>query len=118
MKRKSTSDIFDTFTHTPRKGHKLNAVKMLALLLLVCLAGGVHGYNSSTSAPFWWLNTFLDGTSIGRFETSPGQGYYGLGPCPSYGLRCKFYFNELPTAVQVGYIYLLYILIWVEIPLY
>ncbi|KAH9260649.1 hypothetical protein BASA81_001116 [Batrachochytrium salamandrivorans] len=73
----------------------------MVLLLLLLLTAYVAQVNAYLGQPndFWWLNTFMDGKTIGRFEGLVDN-YRGIGPCPSAGDACSLNFADLPDSIK------------------
>jgi len=69
-------------------------------LVLLQLGSLTHAFNAPP-APMWWLNTFLQKQTIGRYEP-PGSGVINpaVGPCPDFANRCQLDLSKLPDSVK------------------
>ena len=72
----------------------------LALVLLALTLQQTANAFAPQPAPFWWLNSYLQNKSIGRFETSGTANFFGVGPCPTFSQKCVIDFASLPASIK------------------
>jgi len=77
----------------------MNSLIIAAFALLQLASVGL-AFNAQP-APLWWLNTFLQKQTIGRYEP-PGSGVINpaVGPCPDFANRCSLDVSQLPDSVK------------------